>query len=245
MNAEHKPLRPSTVLPSLLTTGNLLCGFLSLILASQGAYRPAAALIFLGLLFDSLDGQMARWLGIATDFGIEYDSLADVITFGVAPAFLWGQLVLAPWGRAGWLSGFLFVVGAALRLARFNIQSNSSQPTDHFQGLPSPSAAGTLAGLSLLTTKTPLPSTVWIHWGALLLPPALAALMISTLPYRHFKHLPRDSFRISWFVGGFAAFVTLILVAPHWTLAITFGGYALSGPIGLLLPQRHPPAEET
>ena len=246
MNAEPAPRRPPAMLPSLMTTGNLLCGFSALVMASQGAYRPAAALIFLGMVFDSLDGQIARWLGIATDFGIEYDSLADVITFGVAPAFLWGRLVLTPWGRAGWLSGFLFVVGAALRLARFNLQSNNgSQPTGHFLGLPSPGAAGALAGLSLFAAKTPLLATVWIRWSALLLPPLLAALMISTIPYRHFKHLPHDTFRTSWFIGGFAAFVALILAAPQWTLAVTFGGYALSGPLGLLLPKQRLTNEET
>lgn len=246
MSPAPAPLRPAAILPSLMTTGNLLCGFLSLVMASQEAYLPAAALIFLGLLFDTLDGQIARWLGIATDFGIEYDSLADVITFGVAPAFLWGRLVLTPWGRAGWLSGFLFVVGAALRLARFNIQSNTgNQPTGYFLGLPAPGAAGTLAGLSLLAAKVSLPATVWTRWITILLPPALAALMISTIPYRHFKHLPRDAFHLSWFVGGFAAFVALILIAPQWTLAVTFGGYALSGPLGLLLPKRRPTDEET
>ncbi len=244
MTDERAPLRPSSVLPSVLTTGNLLCGLLAVIMAAQERYAFAASLVFLGLVFDALDGQMARWLGIATDFGIEYDSLADVITFGLAPAFLWIQVMLTPWAHGGWLSGFLFVVGAALRLARFNIQSNESKPTGFFQGLPSPGAAGTLAGLTLLVTHIGVPQAPWVSWAALLLPPALALLMISTIPYRHLKHVPRDAMRISWFIGGFAAFLALILIAPHWTLALAFGGYALSGPLGLLWPRGSSPSKE-
>ncbi len=221
----------ASMLPSLLTTGNLLCGFSSLVLAAQGRYEPAAVLILWGIVFDSLDGQVARWLGIATDFGVEYDSLADVVTFGVAPALLWTQLVLAPLGRLGWVSGFVFVVGAAVRLARFNIQTNEGQPMPYFQGLPSPGAAGSVAGISLLTASHVTLLQTGHRAAALALLPLLGVLMVSTLPYIHFKQQRLNPRRLSWILLGAASLLAVIVAEPRWALPLLFSGYVLSGPL--------------
>ncbi len=221
----------ATMLPSLLTTGNLLCGFSSLVLSAQGRFEAAALLILLGIVFDSLDGQVARWLGIATDFGVEYDSLADVITFGVAPALLWTRLVLLPLGRLGWVSGFLFVVGAAVRLARFNIQANEGQPMPYFQGLPSPGAAGTVAGISLLTASHVTALQIGHRTTALALLPLLGVLMVSTIPYAHFKQQRLNPRRLSWILLGAAGLLAVIVAEPRWALPLLFSGYVLSGPL--------------
>ncbi|NPA31019.1 MAG: CDP-diacylglycerol--serine O-phosphatidyltransferase [Chloroflexi bacterium] len=229
--SEPRPLE-GALLPTLLTTGNLLCGFAAVVAAAHNRFGTAAALIFLGMAFDILDGQVARWIGIATDFGIEYDSLADVITFGLAPALLTVQYALDHFGRWGWVSGFLFVVGAALRLARFNIRATRASDT-HFQGLPTPAAAGTLAALVLLFGPNQAPPEAG-RVLLLLLPPGLAMLMVSTLPYRHVKHGRRGVGLLTWLIVGFAALLALIVAAPRWVLPLLFGGYALSGPVAAL-----------
>ena len=183
-------------------------------------------------MFDSLDGQVARLIGIATPFGVEYDSLADMVTFGVAPAFLWVSILLEPMGRLGWASGFIFVVGAAVRLARFNIQSEETLRQGYFQGLPSPGAAGTLASWSWVLPA--LSSTApWVRWVALLLPPLLAALMVSVLPYRHFKQPPSDLQR-SRRIVAVATVLALAVAAPEWVLPLLFGVYVVSAPLLVL-----------
>ncbi len=224
--------REVSLLPSLLTTGNLLCGFAAVVAAAHGQVTTAVAWVFLGMAFDILDGQVARWIGIATDFGVEYDSLADVITFGLAPAFLTVMAALQGFGRWGWVSGFLFVVGAALRLARFNVRANGSVHGAHFEGLPSPAAAGALASWVLLGEASGWPGP--FPWVTLLLPPVLALLMVSTLPYRHFKQGRRSVRRLSWLVAGFAALLAVAVAEPRWALPLLFGGYALSGPVAAL-----------
>jgi CDP-diacylglycerol---serine O-phosphatidyltransferase len=128
------------LLPSLFTMANMFCGYACVVFAMRGEFATAAPFIGFAILLDMLDGRVARMTGTTSAFGIEFDSLADVISFGVAPAilvFAWG---LQPLGRIGWAAGFLFVAAAAVRLARFNIQSGS-QDKRYFVGLPSPAAA--------------------------------------------------------------------------------------------------------
>ena len=229
--------REVALLPSLLTTGNLLCGYGAIVFAAQGQFVAAAALVFLGMAFDILDGQVARWMGIATAFGIEYDSLADVVTFGLAPSFTLVRFALEPLARWGWVSGFLFVVGAALRLARFNVRTGDDSKT-YFRGLPTPAAAGTVTSLVLFLTGYPL---TWAGRLALAgLMPTLAVLMVSDLPYRHFKQRPRAVRRVSWLIAGFAALLALAVAAPRWVLPGLFGGYALLGPVTALMQRVRP-----
>src|SRR5262249_56642614 len=127
------------LLPSLLTVGNMFCGYACVVYAMRGEYEVAAPYIGVAIILDMLDGRIARMTGTTSAFGVEFDSLADVISFGVAPAilsFAWG---LSSLGRLGWAAGFLFVAAAAMRLARFNIQSGGGDQRD-FVGLPSPPA---------------------------------------------------------------------------------------------------------
>src|SRR5262247_1694440 len=173
------------ILPSLFTLGNMFCGYACIVYAMRGEFETAAPFIGFAIVLDMLDGRIARLTGAESDFGLQFDSLADVISFGLAPAilsFTWG---LQPLGRLGWAAGFLFVTGAAIRLARFNIQSASGGDKRYFVGMPSPAAAGIVA------------STVYVYpWGlqdyraalpvlAIVAVPAL--LMVSTIRFRSFK----------------------------------------------------------
>jgi CDP-diacylglycerol--serine O-phosphatidyltransferase len=177
--------RGVALLPSLFTVANLFCGYACIVYAMRGEYVTAAPFIGIAIVLDMLDGRIARLTGTASDFGMEFDSLADVISFGVAPAilsFAWG---LSSLGRLGWAAGFLFVTAAAMRLARFNIQHAGSGDKRYFVGMPSPAAAAVPAA-----TVYAYPSGIIEFEHALLalamvLVPAL--LMVSTIRFRSFK----------------------------------------------------------
>jgi CDP-diacylglycerol--serine O-phosphatidyltransferase len=171
------------LLPSAFTLANLFCGYACVVYATRGEFETAAAFVGLAYIFDMLDGRIARMTGTATEFGLQFDSLADVVSFGVAPAILvfgWG---LAPLGRLGWVAGFIYVTAAAVRLARFNIQHVTDKR--FFVGLPSPAAAGVLA-----STVYAFPDGNHFYGEAV---PVLAVvlipafLMVSTIRFRSFK----------------------------------------------------------
>lgn len=229
-----------TFLPHLLTTGNLLSGAASLYFALQGQYILAGMCIYLGMVLDVLDGFTAQRLGIATPFGVEYDSLADFLTFGVAPAFLAYRYALAPLEEWGWVSGAVYMTATALRLARFNVYGLSA-PSDktYFQGLPSPAAAGTLVGV-LAVLRPPLSQPA--SWGLALLLCALGVLMMSRVPFPHMQYLYR---RMAAVLGpllllGLATAGILLILYPRPFLAVLFGGYALLGLLRHLARRLHP-----
>lgn len=132
------------VLPNLLTTGNLFFGFFSIIKCLQGDFKWAASAVLLATIFDVLDGRVARLTGGTSEFGVQYDSLCDLVSFGLAPAFLMYKFALNEWGRPGWLVCFLFLACGALRLARFNVQSSKGESSTDFTGLPIPMAAAVI-----------------------------------------------------------------------------------------------------
>jgi CDP-diacylglycerol--serine O-phosphatidyltransferase len=177
--------RGVALLPSLFTVANLFCGYACIVYAMRGDYETAAPFIGIAIVLDMLDGRIARLTGTASDFGVEFDSLADVISFGVAPAilsFAWG---LSSLGRLGWAAGFLFVTAAAMRLARFNIQHAGGGDKRYFVGMPSPAAAAVPAA-----TVYAYPAGLYDREQALLalamvILPAL--LMVSTIRFRSFK----------------------------------------------------------
>src|SRR5207244_3653401 len=162
----------------------MFCGYACVVYAMRGEFETAAPFIGFAIVLDMLDGRIARLTGTASDFGVQFDSLADVISFGLAPAilsFAWG---LQPLGRLGWAAGFIFVAAAAVRLARFNIQ-HGTQDKRYFAGLPSPAAAGVPAA-----TVFALPAGFHTYTEALpvilmVIVPAL--LMVSTIRFRSFK----------------------------------------------------------
>jgi CDP-diacylglycerol--serine O-phosphatidyltransferase len=217
------------LLPNLFTTGNLFFGFYTIVQASLGNAEQAALGIVLAMLFDIFDGRVARLAKVTSRFGGEYDSLADVVSFGVAPAILAfsaGDLRIL--GRAGWVLAFLYVACAAMRLARFNVAP--SRYSGRFEGLPSPAAAGMIA-----TTQwfVDLAQTAY-PWSV---PPLLVAigtggmglLMVSTIPYRSFKEIDlRHSYGTLVLL---VCAITLVVIEPSITLFVIGLAYVASGPV--------------
>ena len=228
--ANPKTRRGIYLLPNLFTTFGIFCGFYGIVASMSGHFADASFALFIAMLMDSLDGRVARMTNTTSDFGAEYDSLADIVSFGVAPALIaynWGEL--AQLGKLGWLAAFVYVVCGALRLARFNIMPET-EDKKYFQGLPIPSAAGAVIGL------------VWfgevMDWdGATLsVPVALITiisglLMVSNFRYHSFKE-------VDW--KGKVPFVSLLLMVlivimvasnPPLVLFPVFLLYLISGPL--------------
>ncbi len=212
------------LLPSAFTLANLFCGYACVVYATRGEFETAAAFVGLAYLFDALDGRIARLTGTATDFGVQFDSLADVVSFGVAPAILvfgWG---LAPLGRLGWVAGFVYVTGAAVRLARFNIQHVTDKR--YFVGMPSPAAAGVL-----VTTVYAYPAGVHFYEEALpvlavVLIPAL--LMVSTIRFRSFKTIDLKERRSPTVLLLLAICLGAVVTHPRQVLIVLAYAYLLS-----------------
>jgi CDP-diacylglycerol--serine O-phosphatidyltransferase len=219
------------VLPALFTAGNIFCGFLSLEASARGEFDYAAMLIFVAAFFDGIDGRVARLTGSTSAFGEQLDSLADVISFGVAPAFLVYHWGLSGYGRAGLLVSFLFAVCGALRLARFNVQVHVVDKR-WFVGLPIPSAAGALCGLIWAVPSAQLTDT--LRAGFLGITAALAFLMVSTFRYRSFKDVDAKSRRGRLYFLLFAAILGLIWWLRQYALAGLLAAYAASAPVGRL-----------
>ena len=219
------------LLPSLLTLGNLFCGYACVVYAMRADFETAALLIGIAMVLDLLDGFIARLTKSSSDFGVQLDSLADVISFGMAPAVLayaWG---LAPLGRLGWAAGFLFVTGAALLLARFNIQKNTDKR--YFVGLASPAAAAIVAS-TVFYYPDGLHSRPQAFLGVVLvIVPAL--LMVSTLRFRSFKTIDLGERRRYQILIPLAAILAAIVTFPHEVLLGMAYAYLLSGFIDLLL----------
>jgi len=230
------------LLPSLFTVGNMFCGYACIVYAMRGDLAFAALCIGIAFVLDALDGRIARLTNTTSAFGVELDSLADVISFGLAPAilaFAWGLSELA---RVGWASGFIFVTAAAMRLARFNIQSSSHLDKRYFVGMPSPAAALVVAAT---VYAWPLPLAGYPQAGAavaVVLVPAL--LMVSTIRFRSFKTI-----NLGWGPSympllGFAALLVFITIEPRFTLVTMAYAYLLSPFIGLAVTRLRPRRSE-
>ena len=215
------------LLPTLFTVGNIFCGYWSLIHTYRGALETAAVLIIVAAVLDGLDGRIARLTGATSDFGVEFDSLADMVSFGVAPALLAYKWALEPLGRTGWLVAFLFVVCAAMRLARFNLQIGTADRR-FFAGLPTPSAAGVLA---CVVFAAPQPQeTRLFAVPVIALVCALGLLMISRLRYYAFKDFDLRNRRSYIHVLPLAGVLVAIAVYPKGTLLLVATAYLLSAP---------------
>jgi CDP-diacylglycerol--serine O-phosphatidyltransferase len=214
------------LLPSLFTVGNMFCGYACIVYAMRGEFEWAAPFIGIAFVLDSLDGRIARMTNTTSAFGVELDSLADVISFGLAPAlltFAWG---LGELGKVGWAAGFVYVSAAAMRLARFNIQSAAQLDKRFWVGMPSPAAAGVLAST---VYAWPYPLTGYQQTIAAL-PVVLipAVLMVSTVRFRSFKAI-NFGWQLSWrgpFL--FAILLALIVTEPRFTLVLLAYGYLVS-----------------
>ena len=222
-------MRKIYIVPNIVTTGNMFCGFYSVVASMQGDLQTAAWAIIAATIFDTLDGRIARMAKATSQFGVEYDSLSDLISFGMGPAVLMYQWGLQTYGRMGWMIAFLFLACGALRLARFNV-TTSSLPKGFFQGLPIPMAAGILATFKLFTAEVEWPTDgtiLSIVIFALTLTCAL--LMVSTIPFPSFKELnwrSRASFGILML-----GVVSMILIAarPEYALFGVLSLYVVAG----------------
>ena len=220
------------LLPSLLTTGNLFCGFLSLLLTVQGRYTDAAIAIFVAMVMDLLDGRVARLMKATSQFGVEYDSLADVVSFCVAPGFLVFSFALARLGRPAWFAAFLFVICGALRLARFNVYTGVADKR-FFTGLSTPAAAAVICATVVLLQgiEPPRGVTVAIAAGTYL----VALLMVSTFKYWSFKELGWARRHPGQMLLVIVLGVMIVATNPELFLFIIFTGYAASGPVRRLI----------
>jgi len=231
-NKENRPVhaikrRGIYILPSMFTLLGLLCGFYSLISSIQGNYDHAAWAIIIAAIFDMLDGRVARLLNAETSFGAELDSLADMMSFGVAPAVLVYLWALTPFEKLGWLAAFLIVAGSALRLARFNVQL-ASQEKRYFQGLPTPALALFMAsGVLFHNSFELLPaSTVW-----LVLSIVLAWLLVSNVRFLSGKDIDLKQKRSFAVLVFLLAAVVLLLLSPERVLFVVFLAYCMHGPV--------------
>ena len=217
------------ILPSLLTLSSIFLSFYSIVAAIKGEFVLAGALILAAGFFDGIDGKVARLTKTTTRFGLELDSLADVISFGVAPAILIYVWSLAPHGRIGWVSAFLFVACGALRLARFNVQSGSIDPK-RFNGLPIPAAAVMVATTVLFFYKAGLnPEDFGIYLLTLTL--ALSFLMVSSVKFHAFKDLTLVKQKPFSSTVAFVLLLALIAASPYVVLFLLSAGYIISGPV--------------
>jgi CDP-diacylglycerol--serine O-phosphatidyltransferase len=220
------------ILPTLFTVGNLFCGYLSIWSSIRGTFDLSAYLIIAAGILDALDGRIARMTRSTSAFGEQYDSMADLVSFGVAPAVLAYSWGLADFHRLGWMVSFLFVVCGSMRLARFNIQAHVVDKR-YFVGLPIPAAAGTVATVVLATPER-LVSRLWMG-GLLGLTIVLSYLMISTIRYRSFKDLDLRRRRPAWILPAIALFFAIVAYRPPIALAVLALVFVASGPIGKVL----------
>lgn len=241
-DAEGRKVRHRGIylLPNLFTTANLFAGFYAIINAINGNFYVAAAAVFVAMILDSLDGRVARLTNTESAFGAEYDSLSDMVAFGVAPALIAFEWALRDLGKVGWMIAFIYVAGAALRLARFNTQVGTADKR-YFIGLASPAAAGVVAGTvwafsDLGVHGADMSVFAIVAFGALVA--AAGMLMVSNIRYHSFKDLD---------LKGRVPFVALLVVVllfavvfsdPPRILLLIFLAYAASGPVQYLLQLR-------
>ena len=229
------------LLPSIITVGNMFCGYACVVFAMRNDLTTAAPFIGFAVVLDMLDGRIARLTNTTSAFGLEFDSLADVISFGLAPAilaFAWG---LSELGQVGWAAGFLFVTAAAMRLARFNIQTQTLTDKRYFVGMPSPAAAGITAA-TVYAWPYPLVGAQALAAVAVVIVPAI--LMVSTIRFRSFK-----SINFGWTPSYIniilvAGLIALIATAPRITLLVIAYGYLLSAFVEMALTRNRAPVED-
>lgn len=224
------------ILPSMLSIGNLFCGFYAIIAIYKYDYSKAAVAILIALVIDFLDGAVARIAKATSDFGVELDSLADLISFGVAPGMLAYAFAMKPFGRIGWLAAFLFAACGALRLARFNIQTKKLDKR-YFVGLPIPAAAGIVASCVLFLGESPsleileyqVVSPEVTSALMVVLMTVTAFLMVSKIRYRSLKEI--DIARRHPFTILISLLLAMLIIAsePSLLLFVFFFLYALSG----------------
>lgn len=217
------------MLPNLFTTAALFAGFYAIVASMHDRFESAALAIFIAMLLDGMDGRIARLTNTQTEFGAQYDSLADMLSFGIAPALVTYQWALSDMGKLGWLAAFIYTAGAALRLARFNTQIGIADKR-YFQGLASPAAAAITAGMVWVGATYVLVGPPY-NWIAFALTLTAGLLMVSNIRYHSFKGI---DFRGKVpFMAILIVVVIIVLVSydPPIVLFSVFLLYAISGPV--------------
>ncbi len=235
LSGEGEIHRGTYIIPNLFTTANLFSGFFGIVNSTSGSFEIAALAIFASCFFDILDGQVARLTRATSRFGVEYDSLADLVAFGLAPGLLVFLMALRPFGRLGWLAAFVFVACGALRLARFNVQVETASKK-YFVGLPIPGGAGMIAVTVLFLHYWEIGVTGSLIAPILLILTCLLGFfMISTMPYNSFKDVEVIKAKPSFVVFGVIIIVCIIAISPVSILFAMGSVYTLSGPVRWLL----------
>ena len=220
------------LLPNLFTIGAMFAGFYAIVAAMKGHYESAAIAIFIAMVMDALDGRIARLLHAQSEFGVQLDSLSDMLSFGVAPALVMYSWSLAIIGKSGWLVAFIYAACTGLRLARFNVQVQKSDKR-YFQGLPTPSAAGLVASIVWVI------NVVDISGESIALPLSVVAILlgllkVSTIRYRSFKDFHLQDKVPFVVILGIVLILALIAFDPPDVLLVLFFVYVISGPVGTL-----------
>lgn len=217
------------LLPNLLTTAGLFSGFYAIVASMNGQFQMAAIAIFIAMIFDGLDGRVARMTNTESDFGAEFDSMADIVSFGMAPALVAYNWALADLGKLGWLAAFIYVAGGALRLARFNTMLGSADKR-YFQGLAIPSAAAIVAGMVWVGAKYEI-SPDAVGWLVALFTVACGLLMVSNFRYHSFKDVDWRG-KVNFLVILVVVLIFVVVATePALVLFVLFTTYAVSGPV--------------
>lgn len=224
------------LLPNLFTTAALFAGYYAIVAAMQGRFEAAAIAIFIAMILDGLDGRVARMTNTQSDFGAQYDSLADLASFGIAPSLVMYQWALSGMGKLGWLAAFIYTASAALRLARFNTQVGTADK-NYFQGLASPAAAAIIAALVWVGNDYFEPGKV-LNSIALVITVCAGLLMMSNFRYNSFKGIDLRGKVPFLSMLVIVLVIVLVMYDPPIVLFTVFFGYALSGPIMTLVQLR-------
>ncbi|HMA87625.1 MAG TPA: CDP-diacylglycerol--serine O-phosphatidyltransferase [Burkholderiales bacterium] len=244
---EHEPgIRPPVgalrrrgiyLLPNLFTTAALFGGFYAIVQAMNQHYEIAAVAIYIAMVLDGLDGRIARLTRTQSEFGAQYDSLSDMVSFGAAPALVIYEWALKGLGKLGWVAAFVYCAGAALRLARFNTNIEVIDKR-WFQGLPSPAAAALVAGLIWVMSDLGLGGETWLMWLAWVVTMFAGITMVTNVPFYSFKDINLKKSVPFWAALAIVAAMTVIATKPALMLFLLVVAYAVSGYVQWALGKR-------
>jgi len=248
-NSSKTPRKGVYLLPNLVTTAALFSGFYGILAGVNGQFENAAIAVFVAMILDGLDGRVARWTNTQSEFGEQYDSLSDLVSFGLAPAlimYLWALVhmreVSVAWGKFGWMAAFIYVACAALRLARFNVQIEEVDKK-YFIGLPSPASAGIMVGMIWMLNDLDVSGKA-IQIPALIMTVVAGLLMVSNIKYNSFKDFDVKSKVPHLTILGIVLAFAFIQVDPPKVLFAIFFIYAMSGPINCLRDMKKAKSEK-